>query len=305
MSRILVTGKTGQVGWELERRLAQLGDVVAVDRRQMNLADPDSIRHVIRQVRPAIIVNAAGYTAVDKAETELELSSQVNGVAPGVIAEEARRIDALLVHYSTDYVYDGTKETAYVEDDAPNPLNAYGKSKLEGEQAIAAAGCAHLILRTSWLYSSRGTNFVLTMLKLACERKELAVVSDQIGSPTWARMLADSTATILRDPDYAQQNSGIYHLSAQGYPSRFDFAERIIEFARQLSPNEVDWASVKLTTTENFPLPAMRPLNAATSKDKIKSVFEIETPDWDQQLRAFLTELLGENGGRWGCPTSD
>lgn len=298
MSGILVTGKTGQVGWELERRLAQLGDVVAVDRHQMNLTDPDSIRRAIRRMRPAIIVNAAGYTAVDKAEAEPDLSFQVNGIAPGVMAEEARRIDALLVHYSTDYVYDGAKGTPYVEGDTPNPLNIYGKSKLEGEQAIAAAGCAHLILRTSWLYSSRGTNFVLTMLKLARERKELAVVIDQIGSPTWARMLADSTATILGDPEHARQNSGIYHLSAQGYPSRFDFAEKIIELARRLSPNGADWASVKPTTTENYPLPAMRPLHAATSKDKIKNVFDIAIPDWVQQLKACLTELLGENGGR-------
>jgi len=298
LSTILVTGKTGQVGWELQGPLAPLGQVVAVDRSQMNLADPDSIRQVIRQARPEIIVNAAGYTAVDKAEAEPALAQQVNAIAPGVMAEEARRIDALLVHYSTDYVYDGRKGAPYVEHDVPNPLNAYGQSKLAGEQAIIATGCAHLILRTSWIYSDRGTNFVLTMLKLARERKVLTVVDDQIGSPTWARLLAESTAAILGRPKHVKQNSGIYHLSAQGYPSRFDFAVQIIEIARKRSGSGIGWAEIKRTTTENYPLPAVRPLHVATSKEKFKRVFGVEVPDWADQLQRCLEEILGKQRGK-------
>ena len=292
MSTVLLIGKTGQVGWELQRALAPLGSVVAVDRTQMNLTVPESVRQVIRQTGPEIIVNAAGYTAVDMAEAEPELAMQVNAIAPEVMADEARRSNALLVHYSTDYVYDGHKGTPYVEDDAPNPLNTYGRSKLAGEQAIIAAGCAYLILRTSWIYSARGTNFVLTMLKLARERTEIAVVDDQIGSPTWARILADATATVLRRHDHAKRNRGIYHLSAGGYPSRFDFACRIFEIARACVEPGDAWASIKETTTENYPLPAVRPLHVATSKEKLKSVFGVEMPAWDKQLESFLQSIL-------------
>lgn len=292
MSTILLAGKTGQVGWELQRALAPLGRVVVVDRSRMNLTDPDSIRNAIRETRPAIIVNAAGYTTVDKAEAEPALAMQVNAAAPGVMAEEARRLDALLVHYSTDYVYDGQKGSPYVEGDVPNPLNAYGRSKLAGEQAVIATGCAHLILRTSWIYSDRGTNFVLTMLKLARERTELSVVDDQVGSPSWARLLAETTASVLQRPDYVRSNGGIYHLSASGYPSRFDFAVRIIEIARQLSGPGGNWATLRRTTTDNYPLPAVRPLHVATSKEKFRRVFGVEMPDWAEQLQACLGEML-------------
>lgn len=291
MSRILLTGKTGQVGGELQRALAPLGSVVVVDRTQMDLKNPDSIRKVIRETSPAIIVNAAGYTAVDNAEAESDLAMKVNGTAPGVMGEEARRLDALLVHYSTDYVYDGTKGAPYVEDDVPNPLNAYGRSKLAGERAVIATGCAHLILRTSWIYSGRGTNFVLTILRLARERKELTVVDDQIGSPTWARMLAESTREILEDPGRARENGGVYHLSASGYPSRFDFATKIISEAQVLSGRPSGWATVLRTTTAKYPLPAVRPLHVATSKEKIRRVLRVEMPDWETQLARYLGEL--------------
>jgi dTDP-4-dehydrorhamnose reductase len=292
--KILLTGKTGQVGWELQRVLAPVGRVIALDRTQMNLIDPDSIRKAIRDASPDIIVNAAGYTAVDKAETEPDLAMQVNATGPGVMAEEARRIGALLVHYSTDYVFDGTGAEPYVEDDAPNPLNVYGKSKLEGEHAIAASGCAHLILRASWIYSNRGTNFVLTMLKLARERQELAVVDDQIGSPTWARALAESTAKLLGNADDAWENTGVYHLSAIGYVSRFEFAKKIVEAAQEVFENAKGWATVRPITTADYPLPAARPLNCATSKEKIKRVPGIEMADWVVQLRACLADSFGE-----------
>ena len=295
MPRILLTGKTGQVGWELQRTLAPLGDVIALDRTQMDLTSADSIRKAIRDASPDVIVNAAAYTAVDKAEAEPDLAMQVNAAAPGVIAEEAKRLNALLVHYSTDYVFDGRSSEPYTEEDAPNPLNVYGKSKLAGEHAIAGSGCAHLILRASWIYSDRGTNFVLTILRLARERKELAVVNDQIGSPTWARSLAESTAELLGKAKRLKEETGIYHLSASGCTSRYDFAKKIIEMARQLSGEQAGLATVRPTTTADYPLPAVRPLNAATSKNKIKRVFGIELTDWEIQLWSCLADRFSKN----------
>ncbi len=290
MTTILLTGKTGQLGWELQRTLAPLGHVVALDRLQMDLSSPDSIRKAIRDISPDIIVNAAGCTAVDKAESEAGLAMQVNAIAPGVMAEEAKRLNALLVHYSTDYVFDGRKPEPYAEEDEPNPVNTYGMSKLQSERAIAASGCAHLILRASWIYSGRGTNFVLTMLRLARERKELAIVNDQIGSPTWARALAQATAELLGKTRRAKEETGIYHLSATGYTSRYDFAKKIIELARQLSGEQTGWATLRPITSAEYPLPAARPLNAATSKEKIKRVFGIEMPTWQEQLKDCLSD---------------
>jgi dTDP-4-dehydrorhamnose reductase len=289
---ILLIGKNGQVGWELQQALTPLGRVIALGRAEMDLTQPDAIRKTIRESAPEIIVNAAGYTAVDKAENEPELAMQINAVAPGVIAEESKRLNALLVHYSTDYVFDGTRSTPYVEEDEPNPVNVYGKSKLEGERAIAAANCPYLILRTSWIYSARGTNFVLTMLRLARERKELLVVNDQIGSPTWARTLAVSTAEITRKTDRGEHGGGIYHLSACDYTSRLDFAEEILAIAKKSSKAKAEWAELRPTTTANYPLPARRPLNAATNKNKMKRAFGVEMPPWKTQLRQFAVELM-------------
>ncbi len=295
MTTILLMGKTGQVGWELLRALAPLGRVIAPDHTQMDLTNPDSIRLAIRDAAPDIVVNAAGYTAVDKAESEPDLAMQVNAFAPGVIGEEVRRLNALLIHYSTDYVFDGTKPEPYVETDEPNPVNVYGKTKLAGERAIAASGCAHLILRTSWIYSSRRSNFVLTILRLARERKELAVVSDQIGSPTWAHALARTSTELLGKIDGNREKTGIYHLSAGGYASRYDFAQKIIEIARQLYDKNTGWATVRPTTNAEYPpLPAKRPLNAATSKEKIRRVFGIEMPSWTEQLNSYLDELASD-----------
>jgi dTDP-4-dehydrorhamnose reductase len=247
LNRILLIGKNGQVGWELQRTLAPLGNVIALDSAQLNLTQPDAIRTAISETAPDIIVNAAGYTKVDQAESELDLAMQINGVAPGIIAEEAAKLDALLVHYSTDYVFDGTKSTPYTEDDAPNPINTYGRTKLAGEQAITAVGGKHLILRTSWIYSARRENFVLAILRLARERKTLSVVDDQIGSPTWARALAAVTAAALQRQDRCADKSRTYHLSAEGHVSRCEFAETMVALAREASGVTDGWAGITPT----------------------------------------------------------
>jgi dTDP-4-dehydrorhamnose reductase len=295
MTTILLTGKTGQVGWELQRTLPPLGNLVACGREEMDHTNPDSIRSVIRSVKPDIIVNAAGYTTVDKAESQVELTMRVNAIAPGIIAEEAKRVGAPLIHYSTDYVYDGTQSRPYSEDDAPNPLNAYGKSKLAGEHAIQAVGGTHLILRTSWIYSARGSNFVLAILRLARERKTLSVVNDQIGSPSWARSLAEATVDLLRDRERVRSHAGIFHLSAEGETSRYEFATAIVRIMKDLSGRSAGWAEITPVGTDQYPpLPARRPLNTATSKERIKRLFRIEMPDWQGQLRSFLSEFAAK-----------
>mgnify|MGYP003385484834 FL=1 len=254
----------------------------------MDLTRPDSIIRCIRDTAPDIIVNAAGYTSVDGAEATPDLAAQVNAQAPGIMAEESKRRGALLVHYSTDYVFDGSHHQPYLESDAPNPINVYGKSKLAGERLIAETGCAHLILRASWIYSGHGTNFVLSMLKAARERKELFVVDDQIGSPSWARALAVTTAELLGKITPETPTRGVYHLSAPDVVSRRDFALKIIAIAQSITGESTGWAEIKRTTTANYPLPAARPLRATTSKEKIKRDFGIEMPGWEIQLRDFL-----------------
>ena len=293
MTTILLTGITGQVGWELQHALAPLGNLIALGRDGMDHANPDSIRSAIRSTRPDIIVNAAGYTAVDKAESEVGLVTRVNAVAPGIMAEEANRIGAPLVHYSTDYVYDGTQERPYTEDDAPNPLNTYGKSKLAGERAIREVGGTYVILRTSWVYSARRSNFVLAILRLAREKPVLSVVNDQVGSPSCARALAESTAELLRKRHLIQGHEGVYHLSASGQTSRSEFAKSIIRIMREISGAKGGWAEITPITSDQYhpPLPARRPLNPVTDKSRIKRVFGIEMPDWESQLRSFLPEL--------------
>jgi len=292
---ILVTGKSGQVGWELQSTLAPLGAVTAVDLEHMDLAQPDSIRRVIRELKPEIILNAAAYTAVDKAESEPDLAMRVNGVAPGVLAEEAKRLGALLVHYSTDYVFDGELGRAYTENDAPNPVNAYGRSKLAGERAIEAVGGQYLILRSSWVYSARGSNFVLTVLRLARERPELSMVVDQSGSPTWARALAQATADLLRKKELISRESGVYHLAAGGHTSRYEFAKAIIQVMSEVSGVTDGWARVKPTTSDQYPLPATRPLHPAMSKSRIQRVFGVEMPSWQRQLEGFLRDYAVSN----------
>jgi dTDP-4-dehydrorhamnose reductase len=287
--RILLAGKSGQVGRELQNALAPLGEVRAVGRAEMDLADPASIRAAVRDARPDLIVNAAGYTTVDRAEAEPELAMRANGTAPGILAEEAQRAGAVLVHYSTDYVFDGALARPYTEEDAPNPVNVYGRTKLAGERAVQAVGGAHIILRTSWVYGAHGTNFVRTILRLARERAELPVVDDQTGSPSWARALAQATADLLAARDRLSAASGVYHLAAAGTTTRCGFARAVIDTMRELTGEQGGWATVRAVTTAEYPaLPAQRPLGLATSKDKVKRVFGIEMAKWEDQLRDFL-----------------
>lgn len=286
MSRILITGKTGQVGYELERSLQGLGDIIAVDRNQMDLADLDQVRDVIRRVKPTLIVNPAAYTAVDKAESEPELAMRINGEAPGVMAEEAKKLGAALIHYSTDYVFDGSKDGAYVETDPTCPVNVYGSSKLAGEQAIAASGVAHLILRTSWVYSTHGKNFLLTMRRLAQEREELGIVSDQYGAPTWSRTIADTTAHIVAQSLTAEDQaawwkarSGLYHLTAQGKTTWFGFTEEIMAH-----PSIAKKPRLKPILAQDYPVPAKRPANSVLSSQRLIDTF-CGLPQWQDAVR--------------------
>ena len=280
---ILLTGKTGQVGWELQRTLAGLGRVRAMDSNELNLAKPDVIRAVIAETKPNIIVNAAAYTAVDQAESEPDVAMAINSVAPGIFAEEAKKINAVLVHYSTDYVFDGNKSSPYLETDAPAPVNIYGQSKLEGERAIAAVDGCYLTIRTSWVYGARGKNFLLTMLRLAKERTELKIVDDQIGAPTWSRMIAEATALMLAKglgalADY----KGLYHLSAAGKTSWHGFALRILENATLLPPHT--GLQVIPIYTSAYPTPAKRPKNSLLNNAKLTRAFGLALPDWQDAL---------------------
>ena len=296
MLRILVPGKTGQVGWELQGALAPLGTVIALDRSGMDLANPDSIRRVIRDAKPEVIVNAAAYNNVDKAESEPELAMRVNGVAPGVMAEEAKRLGAILIHYSTDYVFDGERDRPYNEDDPPNPLSEYGRSKLAGEQAIASSGAPHLIFRTSWVYAARGQNFVRTMLRLGRERSELRIVDDQVGAPNWARFIAKATAQVLRqlgDGHKAIGNrAGIYNLTATGAVSWYGFASAIfVEAKAQLGMTPPKLIPI---TTAEYPLPARRPANSWLDNSKLTAAFGLTPPSWDAMLTACIHEMAGQ-----------
>lgn len=291
MPNILLIGRTGQVGFELERTLAPLGRLIAPDRAAMDLTDADAIRRTIAAAKPDVIVNAAGFTIVDDAEARPGPAIQLNAVAPGIIAEAAERAGAILLHYSTTFVFDGTKRTPYTEDDTPNPVNAYGRSKLAGEEAVAAACRQHLILRANWVYSARRTNFVLTMLKLAREREQLDIVDDQLGSPTWAADYADATARLLGDIGRLRSAPGIYHLSAQSHCSRLQWAQRLVDSAKAASGHDRGWAELRPTTTARYPHPAPRPLYTVTSNRKISDTFGIDMPVWDHRVDAFVRTL--------------
>ena len=283
--KILLTGSTGQVGYELARSLQGVGEVVAVDRQVMDLSDLDQVRDVIRHVRPGLIVNPAAYTAVDKAESEPALAHRVNAEAPGLMAQEAKLLGAAMVHYSTDYVFDGSQPAPRVEDDPTGPLNVYGASKLAGEQAIIDAGIPHLIFRTSWVYGMRGKNFLLTMLRLARERDELRVVADQHGAPTWSRTIADTSALVLAQAraggaDWWRESNGVYHLSAQGQTTWFEFTEAIVE-AAGLSCRVLPIGSAE------YPTPARRPQYSVMSSERLVSRF-CHLPDWKQALHLCM-----------------
>jgi dTDP-4-dehydrorhamnose reductase len=301
---ILLTGKNGQVGSELVRMLPEIGDLVAMDRQQLDLGHPDQIRRVIREVRPRLIVNAAAYTPVDLAEKEESIARAINTDAPGVMAEEAKKIGAALVHYSTDYVFDGAKTTPYDESDPTNPVNAYGRTKLGGENAIRDAGARHLILRTQWVYGNRGKNFLLTILRLAAEREELRVVSDQFGAPTWSREIARATTNILGKllrPDAGarsfEQASGTYNMTAAGVTTWFGFAQAILEevsphLARVETPTNghpiIARQIVPITTAE-YPTPARRPAYSVLSNSRLAQTFGVQLPNWRAQLRSMVT----------------
>lgn len=282
MKKILLTGRNGQVGWELQRTLAPLGEVIALDREALDLSDAAAIRDTIRVMRPDLIVNAAAYTAVDLAESESSLAMLVNGQAPGVMAEETRKLGALLVHFSTDYVFDGTKDSPYIEDDPPNPINVYGRSKLAGEQAIQAVGCRHLIFRTSWVYGLRGKNFLRTILRLADEREELRIIDDQFGAPTWSRMIAESTALACTRNT---PQEGLYHLTSNGAASWHGFTQAILELTRHLRTREPVLTAIP---ARDYPLPATRPHNSRLACDRLAKEADIILPDWRKALSLCL-----------------
>jgi len=293
---ILITGKNGQVGWELQRTIMPLGHVVAVDVETMDLSNPDSIVRTIRELKPDIIINAAAYTAVDKAEEETALAMKINGIAPGLLAEEAKRLGALLVHYSTDYVFDGTKQTAYTESDRPNPINYYGKTKLAGEQAVQATGGDILILRTSWVYSARGNNFLLTMLRLMKERETLRIIDDQEGAPTWSRLIAETTAHIVGQSFSERKRDSfkpdVYHLTGAGSTSWYGFAVKIRKVALEMvEQGSLIVQNIEAIQTEAYPTPARRPMNSCMSLNKLEQHYDMNMPSWGASLTLCMRDI--------------
>lgn len=296
--KILLFGKNGQVGWELQRSLILLGEMVALDRSSQaycgDLADLTGIAQTIRAIAPNVIVNAAAYTAVDRAESEFELAYRINAAAPAVLAQEAQRLGAWLVHYSTDYVFDGSGSQPWTESDSPLPLNVYGKTKLQGEEAIRHAGCQYLIFRTSWVYAARGNNFAKTMLRLAQERDQLTVINDQIGAPTGAELLADATAhamlIALKQPEVA----GLYHLVAEGAVSWHGYAHFVLDFARKCCAIKVQPDAILPVSSQAFATAAKRPLNSRLSTEKFQRAFGLRIPTWQMGVTRMLTEVLEE-----------
>lgn len=294
MPKILLLGKNGQLGWELQRALAPLGDVVACGSADADLAQPASLPALLQRVAPDVIVNAAAYTAVDKAESEPAVAHAVNAVAPGVLAREAAARGAWLVHYGSDYVFDGAGDAARSEDAATGPLSVYGRSKLDGEDAVRASGCRHLILRTSWVYAARGGNFIRTMLRLAAERERLRVVADQIGAPTGAELLADVTAHALRALRSDARLGGTYHCVAAGATSWFDYARLVIERARELGAGvRVSPQGIEPVPSSAYPTAARRPLNSRLATAKIEAAFGLVLPPWQRGVERALAEMLG------------
>lgn len=290
MKKILIFGKQGQIGWELQRSLTSIGTITALDRTMADLCETKKVREIIQQLKPNIIVNAAAYTAVDKAESEPDLAMLVNGIAPGVLAEEAKRLNATLVHYSTDYVFDGSSTTPYREEDSTNPINIYGKTKLAGEKAIQTVGGNFLILRTSWVYGMRGKNFLLTMLKLAQEKDTLKIVMDQIGAPTWCRTIAEATGHILAHPLSSLNDKwGIYNLTAGGQTSWCDFAATIFKIKKEREGAAFRVPQVIPIPSSEFPSPASRPKFSALSHSKVSSTFSLLLPDWKHALESCLS----------------
>jgi dTDP-4-dehydrorhamnose reductase len=295
---ILLTGGSGQVGGQMQRTLASLGRVVAPDRSALNLASPESIRNVVRTLQPQWIVNPAAYTAVDAAEKDEAAAFAINRDAPAIFAEEAKKIGAVMIHFSTDYVFDGTKQTPYTESDATNPLGVYGASKLAGEQAVAASGAVHLIFRTSWIYGATGKNFLLTVLRLARERDEMRIVADQHGAPTWAFDLAAMTAQLIAQVnaqasgsqsavEIIAANSGVYHACNAGETTWFGFAEAAIRMAQTRQPQQ-NFARLIPITTAEYPTPARRPQNSRLDCTKLVQRFGLALPAWESSLAQVM-----------------
>ncbi len=297
--KILLLGKNGQVGWELQRSLAPLGDMVALDfdspgELTADFTQPEKLAATVRRVAPQWIVNAAAHTAVDKAESEPELARTINALAPGVIAREAAALGAWLVHYSTDYVFDGSGTRPWIEDSPTGPLNVYGQTKLEGEAAIRASGCRHLILRTSWVYAARGANFARTMLRLAAEREALDVIDDQVGAPTGAELLADITAHAVRSLQARPELGGTYHAVAGGETSWCGYARHVIGLARNAGQAlKATPHTVRAVPTSAFPTPARRPGNSRLDTSKLRAAFDLTLPAWQVGVDRMLTEVLG------------
>ncbi|MCB1956427.1 MAG: dTDP-4-dehydrorhamnose reductase [Rhodocyclaceae bacterium] len=294
--RVLLLGPDGQVGWELRRALAPLGEVVAVGRAGAgdgcgDLAQPGKLADTVRRVAPDAIVNAAAYTAVDRAESEPELAQAINATAAGALADVARALGACLVHYSTDYVFDGGGTHPWQEDDATGPLNVYGRTKLAGEQAIRDSGCRHLILRTSWVYAARGGNFVRTMLRLAADRERLTVIDDQIGAPTGAELIADVSAHLLHASARQPDLGGTYHLAAAGATSWCGYARHVIDFAR-VRGKTLAVREVAAITTADYPTPARRPLNSRLDCSRLERAFGLTLPPWQDGVERMLSEIL-------------
>jgi dTDP-4-dehydrorhamnose reductase len=306
--KIVIVGRSGQVAWELRRALASLGLVSCVGRPEFDLADLDSVRAGLRQVQPDVIVNAAAYTAVDQAESEPEVTMQVNADAPRVLAEEAKRLCALFITYSSDYVFDGAKAGPYTESDLPNPLSVYGASKLAGDRAVESVGGAHLIFRTSWVYGSRGKNFLNTILKLAAERGELKLVDDQVGAPTWSREIARATAEIIahlagetslpgsgRMADVLGERRGIYNMTAGGSVSWCGFATAIVEELSKQRTRQSGLARVVPIPASQYPTPARRPQNSRLSNEKLRQTFGVALPSWRESLACVMGEMAGQH----------
>jgi dTDP-4-dehydrorhamnose reductase len=304
--RVLLIGKNGQIGRELAQMLGGVSELGALGRQELDLVEPGCIRKAIRQFQPNFVLNAAAYTAVDKAESEEALAKSINADAPATMAEEVKKIGAALIHYSTDYVFDGSKASPYLESDPTNPLGAYGRTKLAGERAIQATGCLHLVFRTEWVYATQGKNFLMTILRLASEREDLRIVDDQIGAPTWSREVAAATVKIIIDEwqrtlgdDLFAQSTGIYHMTAAGQTSWFEFACAIIEEVRNC-PRRPSWLRAAISdrplaakkivpiATKDYPTPARRPAYSVLSNERIQRTFGVNLPDWRIQLRTAL-----------------
>ena len=293
--KILLFGKNGQVGWELQRSLSPLGELIALDSADMELCgdftNTDGLIETVRKVAPDVIVNAAAHTAVDRAESEPELARTINAKAPGILAEEAKRLNAWLVHYSTDYVFDGSGDKPWIESDPTGPLNVYGATKLEGEQLIAQSACRHLIFRTSWVYGARGGNFAKTMLRLARERAYLKVINDQVGAPTGADLLADVTAHAIRMARHNADISGLYHLVAGGEVSWHGYASFVFDYARQKGI-ALKATAIEPVPTSTFPTAACRPHNSRLNTEKLQTTFDLHLPHWQAGVKRMLTEIL-------------